>query len=307
MNESWTPVGSDDTPFAGIYDGGGHMIARLKIDMTASDNVGLFGVVDGDEPQILDLHIISGSIKGNGNVGGICGANLGGDFTLCSNAAAVEGAGDNVGGIAGLNDSGNIVASGNTGTVVGENCVGGVAGNNSGGIIACRNTGTVRGTDAVGGVAGINDMGGLASCYNTNTVTGNRYVGGLVGLNSGPAEGDDPDDEPRIEDGGVVLACYNSGVVTGVNSVAGVSGLNAGMVTACYWLSGTAAAGVNNSFDNPALPGVDTDVTNFTLPQGFIPDAVTYTLWGIGDGSDGEANWKNYNGNGGLPQLWWED
>ena len=307
MNEPWIPVGSDHTPFGGIYNGDGHTIANIAIDMGANDNIGLFGVVDGIGPQITDLHIISGSIKGNANVGGICGRSRYTAIALCSNAATVEGLSDNVGGIAGLNDLGNIVASKNTGTVGGDNCVGGVAGNSNGGVIACFNGGMVTGADSVGGIVGVNDTGSINSCYNTNTITGESCVGGVVGTNSGPVEGDDPDDILDMEDAGIVVACYNTGIVTGTDSVAGVSGLNAGWIITCYWLSGTAAAGVNNSLDNPDLPGIDTDVTDFTLPPGFIPDDVTYPSWGIGDGSDGIANWKNYDGNGGVPQLWWEN
>ena len=305
MNEPWMPVGSDHAPFAGIYNGDGYAIANLAIDMGANDNVGLFGVVDGIDPQITDLHITSGSIKGNANVGGICGKSNYTAITLCSNAASVEGAGNNIGGIVGLNSFGNIVASGNTGAVAGVDYVGGVAGNSDGGIVACSNGGTVTGVNSVGGIAGINNTGIINSSYNTNTITGESCVGGVVGLNSGPVVEDDPDDAPEIEDAGIVAACYNTGMVTGTDSVAGVSGLNAGWVMSCYWLSGTAAAGVNNSPDNPDLPGIDTDVADFTLPAGFIPDDITYPSWGIG--SDGIANWKNYDGNGGVPQLWWEN
>ena len=307
MNEPWMPVGSNGAPFAGIYNGDGHTIANLAIEMEANDNIGLFGVVDGIAPQITDLHIISGSIKGNANVGGICGRSRYTAITLCSNAATVEGLSDNVGGIAGLNDLGNIVASGNTGTIVGGNCVGGITGNSNGGVVAGFNGGTVTGVDSVGGIVGINNTGSINSCYNTNTITGESCVGGVVGMNSGPVAGDDPGDIPDMEDAGIVVACYNTGIVTGTNFIAGVSGLNAGQVMACYWLSGATAAGVNNSLDNPDLPGIDTDVTDFTLPPGFIPDDVTYSSWGIGDGNEGIANWKNYDGNGGLPQLWWEN
>ena len=265
MNEPWMPIGSDGSGFAGIFDGGGHTIANLKIDLTSADNVGLFGVLGGDNPQISDVHIISGSVKGGANVGGICGTSHYGDISACSNAASVEGTGDNVGGIAGMNDAGNVKACYNIGAISGSNSVGGLAGYSSGGVGACYNNGTVTGEDSVGGVAGMNDTGIVTACYNTAMVTGNNSVGGVVGLNTSD-------------------------------------------VIACYWQSGTAVAGVNNttSITDPNYTGIATDVIEFATPP-IAPDDTTYPQWGIGDGGDVTELWKNYDGNGGLPQLWWEN
>jgi len=46
----------------------------------------------------------------------------------------------------------------------------------------CYNTGTVIGDDWVGGVAGTN-TGTVTNCYNTGTVIGDDWVGGVVGQN----------------------------------------------------------------------------------------------------------------------------
>lgn len=44
---NWTPIGSDTTPFTGVYNGNGYTISNLKINSTAVDGfVGLFGYVE---------------------------------------------------------------------------------------------------------------------------------------------------------------------------------------------------------------------------------------------------------------------
>lgn len=307
MNVEWTPIGNESTPFSGIYNGGGYAIANLKIDMPDADNVGLFGYVSGMEPRITGLHIASGIVRGNANVGGICGMSRYVEIKHCTNAAAIEATGENIGGLVGINNLGNIDACSNSGDVTGSFYVGGLAGSSNGGVIACRNVGVVIGGYAVGGIVGINDTGVINSCYNTNVIFGGDSVGGVVGFNSGPAADDDPDYEPEMEDAGIIIGCYNIGVIVGENHLGSVCGLNAGVVMGCYWDIYTADTGVNNSLDDPDFPGTDTDVVNFTMPPGFIPNVLTYPTWDIGEGDDGIANWKNYNGNGGLPQLWWEN
>ena len=69
-----------------------------------------------------------------------------------------------------------------------------MVGDNNGGvnnyigeITNCYNTGTVSGNNRVGGVAGYNSFNSatITSCYNTGTVSGNDAVGGVVGENLG--------------------------------------------------------------------------------------------------------------------------
>ena len=56
-----------------------------------------------------------------------------------------------------------------------------MCGDNSGTVRDCKNTGSVSGENFVGGVCGIN-LGTIKSCYNTGSVHGtNIYVGGVCG------------------------------------------------------------------------------------------------------------------------------
>ena len=77
-----------------------------------------------------------------------------------------------------------------SGSVSGNNYVGGVVGYNRGTVENCYNTGTVTGTgDYVGGVVGHNSsIGNVKNCYNTGKVIGSS-VGGVVGNNDGSVTG----------------------------------------------------------------------------------------------------------------------
>ncbi|GHV38237.1 hypothetical protein AGMMS49546_08260 [Spirochaetia bacterium] len=168
----WTPVGTSTQPFAGIYDGGGKKLTRLRIN-TTDNNVGLFGEVAGG--TVKNLGIDSGTVSGGNNVGGVAGVNSG-EITACYNAAKVTGK-SNVGGIAGSADT--ITACYNTGTVNGTGSnIGGVAGLNQGSISACYNTGTVGGSSPSGGVEGFSQGGSMDACYFISTNTSGMTGGG---------------------------------------------------------------------------------------------------------------------------------
>lgn len=212
-NYGFTPIGTESAPFCFNYDGQGYKIYNLKIFLPGTDNVGLFGYVSSHNTkiQIANVHIASGTITGNYNVGGIVGslyrwfdseeiAILG-----CRNEASVTGSG-NVGGIAGLNQL-KITACVNTGNITGAYNCGGITGRNDaassyniGEIAACYNTGNIKADSYVGGIAGRTEMfwdnedfphpSKIISCYNTGTISCNKNCGGgLVGYHRGEAGG----------------------------------------------------------------------------------------------------------------------
>ncbi len=71
----------------------------------------------------------------------------------------------------------------NTGSVIGNNYVGGIVGlSNASDIRNCHNAGVVTGSDYVGGIIGyIYNPSLLENCYNTGSVIGSNDVGGIVG------------------------------------------------------------------------------------------------------------------------------
>ena len=76
-----------------------------------------------------------------------------------------------------------------TGSVSGDNWIGGLVGRNDGTVSNSYSTGSVSGDHYVGGLVGYNDDDGIVNTtYSTGRVyspTGNDYVGGLVGENKG--------------------------------------------------------------------------------------------------------------------------
>ena len=135
-----------------------------------------------------------------------------------------------------------------SGSVKGNNYVGGVAGDNSGSVTNCAFSGSVSGNSSVGGVVGLN-RGSVENCYNTGAVnsSGNN-VGGVVGYNSGP-----------------VKNCYNTGTVSDGTTSGGVVGQNfgSGSVTGCYFLQGTAESGIGENVGSGDATATEKDDTAF--------------------------------------------
>ena len=88
--------------FSGILDGAGHKITNLTISETASENVGLIGMLDGG--TIKNLGIEDSTIAGKKYVGALVGRTMHAVTANCYSTATVTGAND-VGGIVGMFNS----------------------------------------------------------------------------------------------------------------------------------------------------------------------------------------------------------
>ncbi len=207
--DSFHVIGDRDRPFLGVFDGGEHSIANLKID-SENDEVGLFGRIGGggevrnltldnvdvdgedqvgalagrNEGTLRDVRV-SGRVSGLDEVGGLVGRNQG---TIARTAADVEVFGDqgDTGGLVGLN-TGTVDRSVARGDVESDGeSVGGLVGRNWSTISDSYAGGDVEGDGTVGGLVGNNGSDGtIERVYSTGTVTGSFGVGGLVGENSG--------------------------------------------------------------------------------------------------------------------------
>jgi hypothetical protein len=253
---NWTPIGSVNDPFTGIFDGSGFTISNLRINSLLGSNLGLFGVI-GEGAIVKDLTLenvnisgginigivagqnngglvenchTSGNITGTiasfingGNIGGIVGRNENGTVLNNTSDSNIDGIGNNFGGIVGFNNNGTVENCSSTGNVSGSNNVGGVVGSNSNGIVeGSFAAGTVSGIgNIIGGVAGLNENQGIVqNCYATGNVSGNSQIGGVVGLNQ----------RSTVENS------YAAGLVSGTTNVGGVAGMNllSGLVQNCY-------------------------------------------------------------------------
>jgi len=149
--EIFYPTG-DSKSFAGTFDGQGYEIRDLFINRSGEDYVGLFESSDG---IIKNIGVVNATVTGDGEVGGLVGANFG-----------------------------TVSNSYSTGSVTGNNRVGGlVAENYKGTVSNSYSSAKVTGSDQVGGLVGWNNESNVTDSYSTGSVTGNDYVGGLVGSN----------------------------------------------------------------------------------------------------------------------------
>ncbi|MBQ4568589.1 MAG: hypothetical protein IJA62_00795, partial [Ruminococcus sp.] len=186
---AWTPIGNDNEPFAGHFDGNSKSISGLY-HKAAIDNAALVGNLENGG-IISNVHVTNSYISGKGHCAIIAGDNYG-TISGCSvTDSECVGSGDFVGGIAGYSSTtGRITECYNESTVSGAQYVGGIAGDNHGGadILNCYNTGDISSTSGYcGGIAGYNTSSGstVTNCYTTGKVSGGTtYDGGVVGRNN---------------------------------------------------------------------------------------------------------------------------
>ena len=150
-NGGWVPIGSREHYFGdATFDGNGYVISNLYINREA-DNQGLFGYVYGG--NIINLGIENASVSGRDEVGILVGYN---EAHVTDNCYT-------------------------TGSVVGDRCVGGIAGEQSNPIDNSCSSAYVSGNSFVGGVTGALDGGDMSFCYATGYISGKDYVGGIIG------------------------------------------------------------------------------------------------------------------------------
>lgn len=203
---NWYPIGKTGHAYTGTFDGDGHKITNLKVEL-AQDEVGFFGLI-GAGGKVQKLHV-QGTVKATGTAnqtGGIAGVMSDTEgvasITDCTFEGTVSG-GSQVGGIVGSVGLNNKVERcGSDATVSGSERIGGIAGACSyGNIYYCRNRGKVGAENAkhVGGIVGdMQNYAVVCGSYNTGSVTGADYLGGIAG---------------EVYVASAPLGCYNTGDV----------------------------------------------------------------------------------------------
>lgn len=179
--DGFDPIGDEDTPFTGTFDGNRHVIEELSVDWEDGENqVGLFGVV-GESGNIKDVSILQARVTGDDDVGAIVGENRG---TVERSLVTGEvSGGQQVGGLIGRN-GGTVTESVARVDVDGDGIVGGLVGVNSEHIHESYATGDITADEAAGGLVGANGIGATASvveCFSAGTVNSGEPAGGFVG------------------------------------------------------------------------------------------------------------------------------
>ena len=276
-NEPWTPIGkytndgNNNTPYTGTFNGQGHTIKGLYVNLS-DVAVGLFGCLEDAAVRNLT---VDGYVQGRHIVGGIAGKaraygtapstveNCRNDCHVVCEYGTGSGSFLYIGGIVGSAADTTIAGCVNTGVVEakGSNNYSSVAAGIVGSLYEnvtvknCYNTGEIKVTGdklkegTAGGIAGSDTYGGntVSDCYNLGAVavnyTGNRSnytakVGGIMG--------------DIYYSNTTVSNCYSVGALTsatgtGTSYVGGVVGKNAnGTVGNCYYLDSTATKAVGN-------------------------------------------------------------
>ncbi len=187
---AWAPVGTEDEPYTGTFDGNGYTIYNLAV---TADDAAMFGYV-GNGATIKNLKFENVNINGtDAATVAICaeGATIE-DITVLSGTVTAknsEDAGAYGAGIVVETDGATIKNCINNADVDSEYSASGISGwclNTT--VDGCENNGDITGANRAGGICG-NFSGTMTNCTNNGDVTGNGKMpaGGIVGVLSGAA------------------------------------------------------------------------------------------------------------------------
>ena len=312
IGERYYDSGWIEHPFTGVFDGNGHTISNFTYDSNSETScIGLFGYVSGENAVIKDLGLIDPNVDAGtrANVGSLVGWFYNGTITNCYVEGGSTSGGLYVGGLVGVS-SGTITKCYSSGSVSGDEKVGGLVGGNerNNKITNCHSSSSVSGNSRVGGLVG-NNHGTISNCYSTGNITGAKYVGGLVGWNM------------RF---GKIISCYSKGDVSGGELVGGLVGQNGlchlgecfpGTISNCYSTGNITGAkyvgglvgynergSVTGSFWDTQTSGQTTSGGGTGLPTTEMQMQTTFT----GVGWDFENIWWILEG-AGYPRFWWEE
>ena len=233
----WMPIGTGRNVvsgvqpyFRGTFDGQGHTISNLNINVEGYKELneyGLFGLIDVDA-VLKNFTILSGEVNGSAKVGGAVGWLWSASVESVINYANINGS-SYVGGIVGNYHSGEddfVRECQNYGTITGTNYTAGIVGggDDSSGmqnIVDCVNYGTIKGASFTGGIVGNIVKVKMSGCVNYGSISGQDRVGGIAG---------------RVNNNSVVSELVNYGDVTGWTHVAGILGgaAYADSATSCF-------------------------------------------------------------------------
>lgn len=163
---SWTPIGSEASPYEGIFDGTNHVINGLFCNDTSMSCAAFVGYLK--HSHVRNLTLKDCWISGSTMAAGICGKNDG-MVSECYVDGIITAQNDIAGGVCGLNNFGSIKNCYNAATVAAESLAGGICGSNptGGGIVSCcMNIGNVTAKSAQGPICGYNnDWVTVGFCY----------------------------------------------------------------------------------------------------------------------------------------------
>ena len=237
-NGGWTPIGTANYEFSGIFDGNGYKVKNLYINRADENYQGLFGY--SGQATFSNLGIENANIITHGISGGLVGRGKSSTITNCYSTGNITTQGIS-GGLVGHGNSSTITNCYSSGNVTGQSTSGGLVGHgNSSTITNCYSSCNVvmsGKNGSVGGLVGIGNNSTITNCYSTGgvssivtNVTGN-HVGGLVGRGNSST----------------IMNSYSTG---NVSAEGGVFGAVAGLIGYCE------RANITNSYSIGSISNV---------------------------------------------------
>jgi hypothetical protein len=161
--KSWTPIGYGGVNWKGSFDGQGHSITGLYIDLAGIESVGMFGTIEGSA-EISNLSLLNVDVTGGKATGALAGYAKAQITNVIVDGGTVAG-GERTGGIVGrFAQSGLLSKSWTNVTVTSDSkYVGGVVGHMD------------YTSDSTDIYVAVEDV------YSLGSTTGTEYVGGIVG------------------------------------------------------------------------------------------------------------------------------
>lgn len=274
-------AGNHILEFAGVYDGGGFAIHRLKVrayHINASGQTlvgtynygGLFHI--GSETSVIKNVTIADDCDFEFyNYSAPVIGYTRGRVENCRNFANVPVGTSNIAGIVGRTEESAVVTGCyNAGTITGDTYVGGVVGYSLGDGSFCQNDGAINSARGyAGGVLGV-CAGNTDNCLNNGTVIATKYVGGIIGSNSaGNGKGS-------------VTNCISTGMVTLVGTESTVGALigysnGAGTVANNYYEASINVGAGCSSLKTGINAAYTYTLTSGTAPEGFSAQGWTFT------------------------------
>lgn len=177
--KGFKPIGGD-SPYVGDFDGNNKAITGLYINRPDENLTGLFAKV-GLNGLVHDLSVTGANVTGRQGSGVLAGL-VDGTIENCHTSGTLVGD-DEVGGLVGGHEGWDTIRdSSSSVNVTGENSVGGLVGVNYGNIYDSHATGNVAGLIGVGGFVGSSNSGTtIEDSYATGDVLAMAQAGGFIG------------------------------------------------------------------------------------------------------------------------------
>ncbi|MGL6022920.1 MAG: hypothetical protein ACRC0A_07460 [Chitinophagaceae bacterium] len=302
----WKPIGNEDSPFTGFFDGNNHTIDGLYIKNITSSQVGLFGkvnpsatitrVVIGKNSFLSNHYDYQDSSISYINMGSIAGENNGNIIQCKSEAKLYSEDENNTGGIVGFN-YGVIAGCITKNLFINSYVGGGIVGFNYGYIMSCMSKNNHLVGDIVGSISGYNSQTISACMSKNNFLKISRYGGSLIGYNSNNI----------IASYAVQDSLFKNNPEASIGLLLGFNNLSGDMI-GCYSAYGSndwSLIGSTQNVQNILNYNLNTITTKelfnklYSIPyqkfQFQNPNMTNYT---------GSLIWKNSIW--GYPILWWE-